>query len=817
MQKLDELFVQNDFVFVHGRSGTGKTLLARQYAYKKRERESNFIFRFVKSDKLQSEFKYISDYFYMQRDKYKDEQEFLTELVKRLNYYAVSNQFMFLFIIDNVNENKVPLSLLKCGFNKNFKFLFTTKSPKICPTYGSMELEPFDEKKCLELIKQRGIFDRATNETEWIEILKLLGSKDKVAVLPLKLNKLAEMTRELHWKANRIREFLQTYKENLFGLVKTEMPFAFDVLTLFSYLKESNISEELIKSYFSDKSTEEIEKALDYLLRSSEIILNAKGDFDIHELTQEEVFEENSNTKDEAILDRIVNCLEDLLKKDNIEFKNSLELQKGLQRTHDNLYSHAEHVLKSEWSHRLESESCLFLYRQLGLINQKIYMAFPKAEKFYDEALKIANKIFKPDHKERARLFSYMGTLLFSQGAHEKALANMNEALSIHRRLWPVDELTIATCLIHIAMVQHSREENDQALQNLIEALEIQKSFAPADHSRLAATLERIALIYMSQSLSDKAAEYLNETFNMYTNMTFEENELPELSPLYIMCETIIDQNSVDANLFENFNKTFSPANSKSISKSPIQMNVSHPNIAALLSHMATFYLKQGEYDKALQKFDESQTMADKVLPPDHPYRANLLSNIGMVYNHQGLFEKALENFSEALQISRKSLPPEHPRNFVLLCNIATVYIDLDRVDAALVTLNEALEIRMHFEVDQPTTVAILNSIGAAYMKQSLYTKALSTFLSALDMCRKTEQTVDSRIAGLYSNIGLAYLSLGEYDQALQNFNEAFKYGIVQVPGQVGIFYHNIAGSYFEQGECRNSVNTDLVTNFFRS
>ena len=251
MNQIDAIFKEDNhqFLFVHGRSGTGKTTLARQYAYKLSDTDQNCIVRFMSSERIWAELKRLGFYFYMQNVTYKHSQDFLTELVVRLNEYAIKRDFKFLFVIDDAKEGHDSLGLLKCGFNANFKILYTTKSPEIGFNCKKLMLESFDEDKCLDLIRHRGIFDR-TNKAEWIEIFKLMGAQNKVAVLPLKLCKLVEMARERHWKGDRIKKYLASNMENLFDIVKKEMPLAFEILTLFSYLNGANISSELVKSFF---------------------------------------------------------------------------------------------------------------------------------------------------------------------------------------------------------------------------------------------------------------------------------------------------------------------------------------------------------------------------------------------------------------------------------------------------------------------------------------------------------------------------------------------------------------------------------------
>ena len=273
----------------------------------------------------------------MEINRYKNYDEFLAELTLRLNHYSDKRNFKFLFIVDNIKEDHNSLNILKCRFNSNFKFLFTTKQPTIIQKYESIKLETFNEEKCFELIQKHKIFNRAENEAQWIEILKLMGVQAKVEVLPLKLNKLLAMMRERpSLKGDKIKKFLEAYEMNLFDHVTSECPFAFQILTLFSYLNENNISIELIKSFFDTTPEDDLKKALEYLVRNSEIILNEQGDYNIHELTQIDVTETNKNKVDnDVFLNKIVTCLKSL--------ENEIKLESSIidfNKSNKKLYFH---------------------------------------------------------------------------------------------------------------------------------------------------------------------------------------------------------------------------------------------------------------------------------------------------------------------------------------------------------------------------------------------------------------------------------------------------------------------------------------------
>jgi tetratricopeptide (TPR) repeat protein len=72
-------------------------------------------------------------------------------------------------------------------------------------------------------------------------------------------------------------------------------------------------------------------------------------------------------------------------------------------------------------------------------------------------------------------------------------------------------------------------------------------------------------------------------------------------------------------------------------------------------------YSEQGDYAKALECYNKSLAIREKVLGLEHPSVATTYNNIGIVNRCQGDYAKALEYFGKSLAIREKALGPGHP------------------------------------------------------------------------------------------------------------------------------------------------------------
>ena len=66
------------------------------------------------------------------------------------------------------------------------------------------------------------------------------------------------------------------------------------------------------------------------------------------------------------------------------------------------------------------------------------------------------------------------------------------------------------------------------------------------------------------------------------------------------------------------------------------------------LNNMANVFERQGEYEKALEYYEESLKLKKKSLGDEHVSVADTLNNMANVFD-QGEYEKALEYYEESL------------------------------------------------------------------------------------------------------------------------------------------------------------------------
>ena len=197
----------------------------------------------------------------------------------------------------------------------------------------------------------------------------------------------------------------------------------------------------------------------------------------------------------------------------------------------------------------------------------------------------------------------------------------------------------------------------------------------------------------------------------------------------------------------------------------------------AYLYHMlGTIKEQQGEYSEAIEFYERSIKINQKILPPTDPNLAKSYNNIGSVYYNMGEYSKALSYYEKDLEIEQKTLPPNHPDLATSYNNIGLVYFKMGEYSKTLSYYEKDLEIsKKTLPPNHPSLATSYNNIGLVYSEMDEYSKALSYHEKALEIRQKTLPPNHPDLATSYNNIGLVYSKMGEHSKALSYFEKALQ------------------------------------------
>lgn len=207
------------------------------------------------------------------------------------------------------------------------------------------------------------------------------------------------------------------------------------------------------------------------------------------------------------------------------------------------------------------------------------------------------------------------------------------------------------------------------------------------------------------------------------------------------------------------------------------------------IHQMAAEHLAHGEYEEALEVFEEILRGQRERYGNKHYRVGTALHNIGIVHLKSKNYDEAIKVCREAVRVRKEALVPNHPDVAVSLAQLGVAHLECHQHREALVVFREALQIRRGFlGPKHPKVGKILNNIGCALYELEELEGAKIAFEEALEIQRENlracpaadeeEHEAQSNqallsIASTLCNIGSIQLRWGHFEEATVVLEEA--------------------------------------------
>ncbi len=194
----------------------------------------------------------------------------------------------------------------------------------------------------------------------------------------------------------------------------------------------------------------------------------------------------------------------------------------------------------------------------------------------------------------------------------------------------------------------------------------------------------------------------------------------------------------------------------------------------------------EGKVSEANAVLDEAERDADQILNGVKELKAvgkqsvdELLVKASYMladekYPIKERIEKTHSIYQKALDLAMEC-DYEEEKLYKLLSDYCNFLVKYAKCDDALVVAKRCLELSIKlYGKNHSETATSYNNIGCAYVSKGDYDTALENYNKALDIRKQVLGENHPDTATSYNNIGLVYDSLGDYDKALENCEKAF-------------------------------------------
>jgi serine/threonine-protein kinase len=193
-----------------------------------------------------------------------------------------------------------------------------------------------------------------------------------------------------------------------------------------------------------------------------------------------------------------------------------------------------------------------------------------------------------------------------------------------------------------------------------------------------------------------------------------------------------------------------------------------HPAVAAeVRRELGLAQLERGDFEYALDQFDQVLTLVRELRSPPHAEIAAALHNCGRASWFIGRFEEALTHYQAALTMRIGLYGREHADVARTLQHLAATERQLGRYGDAERHNREVLSIRRGLYGEEHVDVAAaLNSIGVVLRDMARFDAALDRFREAYDMVSRVRGEESAGVAQALHNVVSCLVLLDRLDEA---------------------------------------------------
>lgn len=225
---------------------------------------------------------------------------------------------------------------------------------------------------------------------------------------------------------------------------------------------------------------------------------------------------------------------------------------------------------------------------------------------------------------------------------------------------------------------------------------------------------------------------------------------------------------------------------------------------ASLYNDIASVYIDQGEYIKALDYCRKAYVKSERVLGEDHLVTSTIYNNMAQAYKGLGKNEEALHYFDKAIEIRKRMQAIVQPETAVIYINIAIVRYERGDYTMAMECYGKALEIINTFEREQEILAKIYSGIAIVYNAKREYSDSIEYHRKALNIRKQVLGPNHPSTATSYNGIGEVYREQGNYEKAISYLIDACevreeKLGINHP--STAISYNNLGLAYEGKGD----------------
>lgn len=397
----------------------------------------------------------------------------------------------------------------------------------------------------------------------------------------------------------------------------------------------------------------------------------------------------------------------------------------------------------------------IFYKKANNLLDKKEYK---KSITYFNKALIEYTKA--QDYKKEALCYRKLGENYEGLLDYDNALIFHKKSYNLKKEKLAFNQKSISASLSDLGRLSCNASHYKKAITFFEEALNITSQSHGKEHQNTGNIQNNIGVCYYNLGNLHKALKYLKKSLDIDIK-TLEENHI-NIGYSYINIGLVyaeLKQSDKAMEFYQNSLPYFIKNNS-------------HRGLIGSYNNSGNILKGQGEWNKALEYYKKSLTLALNHFKDDVPLLSLIYMNIGNTYRMLENFDKGLFYLNKSLENYKFILDKNLDGIAKVYDNIGILYAEKKDYDTALIYHKKGLAIQKKLNNSNETAYS-LQLLGELMYKCDKLDESLQYFIKGVKIMQKTYGANHLLTASFQYNIGIVNLKKGNYNLAIKHLDSA--------------------------------------------
>ncbi|GLB08582.1 hypothetical protein AtubIFM57258_004479 [Aspergillus tubingensis] len=285
----------------------------------------------------------------------------------------------------------------------------------------------------------------------------------------------------------------------------------------------------------------------------------------------------------------------------------------------------------------------------------------------------IAEAGFRKEQEKYIDLIRNVCSCLSSDGRWKEAEGLGVQVMELSKRVLGPEHPDTLSSMSNLALTYSYQGQWKEAEELQVQVLELRKRVLGPEHPDTFTSMSNLASTYSDQGQWKEAKELEVQVLELRKRVLGPEHpdtftSMSNLASIYSYQGQWKGAGELQVQVLELCKRVLGPE---------------HPDTLSSMSNLALAYRDQGQWKEAEELQVQVLELRKRVLGPEHPDTFTSMSNLALAYRDQGQWKEAEELEVQVLELRKQVLGPEHPDTLTSMSNLAFTWKGRGKSSAA--------------------------------------------------------------------------------------------------------------------------------------